>query len=195
MHSKNSHSIHIGSWWCKQQILSDSRCERTVLSRMLYSPPTARAGAHMCKYAIKRQADGERLEHFKIQHSMKWPIWKRERLVWGKEKTNKENKKSLLKKKKDGHTYCPLVLCWKKSVTIVAMLKNCHIMTAFHIKFDQLHNDVTSDFCNLLKTEHELCCYLSYTGTYDSTSDRQKVPYISGPRNGVSGQLWTHWKT
>lgn len=114
MHSKNSHSIHIGSWWCKQQILSDSRCERTVLSRMLYSSPTARAGAHLCEYAIKRQADGERLEHFKIQHSMKWPIWKRERLVWGKEKTNKENKKSLLEKKKDGHTYCPLVLCWKK---------------------------------------------------------------------------------
>lgn len=68
-------------------------------------------------------------------------------------------------------------------------------MTDFHMKFDQLQNGATSNLSKLLKTEHEPRCYLSYTGTYDSTSDRQKVPYISGPRNGVSGQLWTHWKT
>lgn len=39
------------------------------------------------------------------------------------------------------------------------------------------------------------CGYLGNTGAYDSTSDRQKVSYISGPGNGVSGQLRTHWQT
>lgn len=39
------------------------------------------------------------------------------------------------------------------------------------------------------------CCYLGNTGTYYSTSYRQKVSYISSPRNCISCQLWAHWQT